>query len=168
MAKEQNDALVIPTTFDTSKWTEEQVSFAPYWEPEPGSKVICRLIQKDVDPEERTFTRYLVQAGEDIECARGPADAQEKVMVKRGERFTISVFFALQGVFDFYLENNLTPWMQIIALEKVPTSKPGQKVWRWKLLVSPEDKKKADQLRAQIQSKQLAAKNAEKSPELSS
>lgn len=167
MAKEQNDALSIPT-FDTSKWTEEQVSFAPYWEPAPGAKIIARLIQKDVDPEERTFARYLLQAGEDIECARGPADEQEKVTVKKGEHFTVSVYYSLQGLFDFYLETGLRPWMQLIALEKVDTSKAGQKVWRWKLLVSPEDKKKADQLRAQLQAKMLAAKNGEKSAELTS
>jgi len=156
MAKEI-DSLAVPT-FDTTKWTEEQVGFAPYWEPEAGSSVICRVVQKEVDPEERTFARYLLQAGEDIKCYRGPADEQEPVEVKKGEFFTISVFYSLQGLFDFYLENKVgfggsCPWMKVLSVEKRKTSKPGQTVWVWKLFVDPKDRKQADQLRVLAEQK---------------
>jgi hypothetical protein len=179
--KEVND-LAIPS-FDTKNWTEEQVGFAPYWKPKKGEKIICRLVQKD-EPEE-SFVRYLMQAGQDINCFRGGNQADddveenedgekqnnaEPVLVRKGEFFTVSVFYSLRGLFDFYLESGLKPWMEIQATDKVKTSKPGRRAWQWKLRVDPKDKKKADTLRAAIQAKQLAAKNSEseKNPELSS
>lgn len=170
MAKPTNDTTdiinAIPT-FDTSKWTEEQVGFAPYWSPVKGASFIARVMQKDIDPEAKQFTRYLMQAGEDLACKRGPADGAEDVTVKKGEYFTISVYFSLQGLFDFYLESGHKPWMKVNALEERKTSTPGQTVWTWKLLVSPEDKKKADVLRA-ARPQMLSPKKDETPAELSS
>lgn len=154
MANEKNDDLMIPT-FDTSKWTEEQVGFAPYWRATKGASIIARLVQKDT-PED-SFVRYLLQAGQDIECFRGgkgddeDEDSRERVIVKKGEFFTVSVWYSLQDVFDLYLETGLRPWMQLTAVDKVKTSKPGRTAWTWKLLVDPKDKKKADQCRALLQ-----------------
>lgn len=172
--KDTSTDLAIPT-FDTKNWTEEQVGFAPYWKPKKGEKIICRLVQKD-EPED-SFVRYLMQAGQDINCFRGGnqnADddengensddektSAEPVLVKKGEYFTVSVFYSLQGLFEFYLTSGLKPWMELQATDKVKTSKPGRKAWQWKLRVDPKDKKKADSLRAAIEAKKLAAKNGE-------
>lgn len=158
------DILNVPTNFDA----EEQVGFAPYWAPVAGASFIGRVIAKEEAAKETDFTRYLLQAGEDVECARGAADEAEKVTVKKGEFFTISVYFSLQGLFDFYLENKFSPWMRVMAVDERPTKKAGQTVWTWKLQVAKADKAKADQLRAQNAAAQLQAKNAEKPAELSS
>lgn len=179
MANEKNpvDALAIPN-FDTKGWVEEQVGFAPYWEADKGQKIIARLVGKE--EKEGTFTRYLLQAGQDMVCYRGAKTldddgksikgSAEKVNVKKGEFFTMSVFHSLQGLFDFYEETGLKPWMQIHAVEKVKTSTPGQMVWTWKLLVSPEDKKRADAKRMQLaaEKKSEALPAAEKPAEMTS
>lgn len=163
MAKTNETSDMAIPTFNTEKWTEEQVGFAPYWQPKKGASFIARVVQKD-EGEGNQFTRYLLQAGESIDCKRGPADEAEDVKVEKGELFTISVYYSLQGLFDFYLENRFKPWMKVTAVEERKTSTPGQTVWTWKLLVSPEDKKKADQIRTA----KLSAKKEEKPAELTS
>lgn len=145
--------------FDTKGWVDEQVGFAAYWTPDAGKQFIARLVGKEEARSEMDFSRYLLQAAQDIACQRGPANEAEPVTVKKGEFFTISVYYSLQGIFDFYLENQFTPWMQITSLEERPTKKPGQTVWTWALKVDPKDKKQADKLR-------MAAKeNAKSLPE---
>ena len=171
MATDKNvsTALDIPN-FDTKNWTEEQVGFAPYWEPKKGAKIMAQIIQKDA-PEE-SFVRYLMRAGQDMECSRGAKGEDEegnkqdaeKVLVKKGEYFTVSVYFSLQGLFEFYLVSGLKPWMEITAVEKVKTSKPGRTAWQWKVRVSPEDKRKADQLRAAAAAAKQMSNGAEGQP----
>lgn len=158
------DDFNVPSNFDA----EEQVGFAPYWSPEAGAKFVARVIAKEEAQKDTDFTRYLLQAGEDIACQRGGGDNAEDVMVKKGEFFTISVYFSLQGLFDFYLENKFNPWMQVTCIDERPTKKPGQTVWTWKVNCTKDDKKKADTLRAANAAKQLSAKNGEKPAELAS
>lgn len=164
---EENSTGLAPTdaipNFDKTNWQDEQVGFAPYWKPVTGSFFIGRLVDRDDEAED--FVRYLVQAGQDVECQRGPADDAEKVVVKKGEHFTISVYFSLQGLFDFYLESGLTPWMKISAGEKVKTKTPGRQVFQWKVQLDPADKRKVDAARLKvIEAKKLAA--ADETPQL--
>jgi hypothetical protein len=166
--KKKNDALANPVAdgipdFATQTWTEEQVGFAPYWSPVEGASFIGRIVQKDDAAQD--FVRYLVQAGQDIECQRGPADNAEKVLVKRGEHFTVSVYSALQGIFDFYVVSGLAPWMKVTAKNQVKTSTPGRAVWQWSVAVSPDDKRKADSLRLAYTNQQKALAN-KAAPEL--
>lgn len=126
-------------------WQEEQVGFAPYWNPEEEKWFYAQIIEKDErDP---NFVRYLMRAGMDTPCKRGSDANQEDVLVKAGEYFTISVYYSLQGAFDFYLETGIRPFMKVIALKEVKTKTSGQTCWTWKLLVSPESKKQLEAAR---------------------
>lgn len=149
---------------DFSTWSEEATGFAPYWNPEENAWFFARIIDKDErDP---SFVRFLMQAGHDIPCKRGPAEEAEDVMVNKGEFFTISVYYSLQDLFDFYLElartGALTPtqqFMRIMAIDKSKT-KAGQKVWNWKVLVDPQTKLIANQARAKLAQLGAGAKAA--------
>lgn len=138
----------IPKTFDFTTWVDEATGFSPYWNPAENKYFVGRLVSKDVqDPD---FVRYLVQAGEDLECAQGPAATAEKVTVRKGEFFTISVYFSLQDIFDIYLESGIRPWMKVTAGKKLPTKKPGRFVFKWRIQVSPADKARTDEAKVQM------------------
>lgn len=127
-------------------WVDEQVGFAPYWNPEEGKWLYARVIARDErDP---SFVRYLMQAGMDTECHRGAEG--EAVKVKRGEHFTISVYFSLRDLFDLYLETGIRPFIKVLAVKEVPTKTTGRNVWTWKVQVSPDDKKMIDAKKKEI------------------
>lgn len=137
--KKNGEGLNAEELPDFATWEEEQVGFAPYWNPEKDKWFYARIIEKDErDPE---FVRYLMQAGVDTPCKRGPAEGAEDVMVKKGEYFTISVYFSLQDLFDLYLETGIRPFMKVVAKDTTKTSTAGRTCWLWTLLVSPETKK---------------------------
>lgn len=142
----KSDALAIP---DFSKWEEEQVGFAPYWNPETDKWFLGQVVSRDErDPE---FVRYLVKAALDTPCKRGPVDGAEEVLVKSGEYFSISVYYSLQGLFDAYLEMGIVPpVMKVIAVKEVKTKKAGQTCWTWKVLISPDDKKRINTKRTEL------------------
>ena len=141
----ENPELGVLPNFEN--WEEEQVGFAPYWGPAEMKWFYGQVVDKDErDPE---FVRYLIRAGVDTQCQRGPVEDAEEVLVKAGEYFTISVYYSLQGAFDFYLETGIKPWMKVTAIKTTETSKSGRTVWHWKLVVSPEDKKRLNAARAQ-------------------
>jgi len=161
VSKAPVDALGVPD-FSPENWSEEQVGFSPYWNPEEGKSFIGRLVEKDErDP---NFVRYLIQAGEDLECARGPSEEAETVIVKKGEFFTISVYFSLQGVFDLYLESGIRAWMKVTATGISKTKTPGRTVWQWKLQVPKEAKRLADAYRMQL----MQGRKEEEAKELTS
>jgi len=140
-----NTAMQIP---NFENWEEEQVGFAPYWNPEENKWFYAQVVDKDErDPQ---FVRYLMRAGMDTPCKRGPVDSQDDITVKTGEYFSVSVYFSLQGAFDFYLESGIKPYMKVLAINEVKTSTPGRTCWTWKLLVSPDDKKKIQGAREKL------------------
>lgn len=139
-AKKNGEILDVDGLPDFAKWEEEQVGFAPYWNPEKDKWFYARIIEKDERDSE--FVRYLMQAGVDTPCKRGPADGAEDITVKKGEYFTISVYFSLQDLFDLYLETGIRPFMKVTAKDTVKTSTAGRTCWLWSLLVSPETKAK--------------------------
>jgi hypothetical protein len=134
---------------DFSKWEEEQVGFAPYWNPEPLKWFLGRVVARDErDPD---FVRYLMRAELDTPCKRGPVNDAEDVMIRKGEFFSISVYHSLEGLFNTYLEIGVTPAMKVTAVKEVPTKKSGQTCWTWKVQISPEDKKLLNKKRADLQ-----------------
>ena len=137
------------------KWVEEQVGFAPYWNPEPEKWFFARVVARDErDPE---FVRYLMQAGMPLNCKRGPADDAEDVAVKPGEHFSFSVYHSLRDTFDFYLETGLSPFLRVQSIKEVKTKTTGQTCWTWKVLVSPQDKKILEKKREEM--RQLATRS---------
>ncbi len=131
---------------DFSKWSEEQIGFAPYWKPGIGRWFFGAPVAIDMrDPK---FVRYQFIAGADTPCQRGPSDeddeASEKVLVKKGETFSLSVYYALRDVFDQYLQFSQDTGkpvnVRVDALRTVPT-KNQPKCWQFKAIVSPEQKK---------------------------
>lgn len=137
---------------DFSKWTPLQIGFAPYWHPEPGKRFFGEIVQRDDrDPE---FVRYLVKTHKTEECRRGPNNDDtakgavgEKVIVNKGDTFSISVYYSLADEFDFHLffaeKTGRHVPILVEALKTVKT-KGGQDVWQWRVLVSPEDKQALD------------------------
>lgn len=124
-------------------WEEEQVGFAPYWNPEEGKFFYGKVVARDErDPD---FMRYLVQALMPHQCKRGAADDAEDVLVGTNEYFSISVYYSLSEPFDFALENFTAKGdpmpMKVTAIKKVKT-KAGQPCWTWKMHLPPEYKKK--------------------------
>jgi hypothetical protein len=138
---------------DFDKWSEEQVGFAPYWKPAEGKWFFGMPIAIDMrDPK---FVRYQFIAGADTPCQRGPSDEEdersEAVTVKKGETFSLSVYYSLRDVFDQYLQFGSDTEKPILcrvdAVRTVPT-KNQPKCWQFKVRVSPEQKKELTAWRA--------------------
>jgi len=128
---------------DFSTWEEEQVGFAPYWNPEEGKFFVGTVVARDErDPE---FLRYLIKAVVDTVCKRGPVDEAEEILVRKGEFFSISVYHALAEPFDFILENftarGVDIQMKLTAVKEAKTKTQGRTVWQWKMHLPPEHKK---------------------------
>ena len=155
MVEKKNDKNeVIVQIPNTDGWVTEQTGFAPYWNPVEGASFFGIVVEKDErDPE---FVRYLMKAVCDTPCKTGSEDNEEDVLVKAGDYFTVSVYFSLQGLFDFYLENGINTVMKVTAKKQVPTKKTGRKVWQWQVQVSPKDKQLADRKRAELMAAQVA------------
>ncbi len=139
---------------DFDKWTDLQIGFAPYWHPKVGGWIFGQLIGKDSrDPE---FVRYQFKALKDTECRRGPSNENEgegptgeSVLVKKGETFSMSVYYSLADEFDYHLfyaskTGNAVP-VRIEAIKKVPTKK--YVVWNFRAQVSPDTAQQLNQNR---------------------
>jgi hypothetical protein len=117
---------------ETANFQEEQIGFPPYWTPEEGKKVYARVVDfDDSDPE---FLRYVMQAGHDIDCQRGPSDAREEVTVHKGEFFTMSQYASLP----------LGKYLDIPVLIQVKEKRKidgGKTMWVFSLSVSEQAKK---------------------------
>ena len=136
-------------------WSEEQIGFAPYWNPKPEAWFYAVPVSRDERDSE--FVRYLMRAEMDTPCQRGPNEEDEslneKVLVKKGEHFSISVYHALAEPFDFYLacptDAGFEVPLRATATKKVKT-KSGNQCWQWKVQVPPDTKKKLDARRVEM------------------
>lgn len=121
------------------EFESEQIGFPPYWNPEEGKFLYAMPVARDErDPK---FHRYVWKAMIDTECQNGPADDAEKVIVKAGEFFTTSAYYTFD---DLPLAVYMNIPIHLTALEKTDTNS-GQKVWRWALKLSKENKALAAQ-----------------------
>jgi hypothetical protein len=155
MAKEEVTKPVDATSIPKG-WVEEQVGYAPYWKAvKEGDAFIGRVLMRDERNEE--FVRYILECTKaPVVCARGPAEGAEEVIVNVGEEFTCSAYAALPLDRFYGLE------VMVIAKGKRklnPTNDNPQKrdLWEFRVLVSPEDKKKLALSREEA-AKRLAAK----------
>ena len=125
---------------DFAQWTDRQVSFAPYWHPEPGDKFYGKIVAIDMrNPE---FVRLQFQCLQpELACQRGPAAEGNEVLVKKGENFSMSVYSALADELTFQLQSGVSPATLIEAQKKVKTS-TGKDCWQFRCRVSPEDNAK--------------------------
>ncbi len=113
-------------------WEEESTGFPPYFEPGEGRHFMGMPIEvDDTDPD---FRRYLLVAGEDVQCFRGPKDDQTEVIVKKGEHFTVGDYYNL----PLYKYANIM--LRVACKEKIET-KSNRTVWTFSVKMSPEDKK---------------------------
>jgi len=136
------------TNVDYSNWTEEQINFAPYWKPAPGKWFSGTLT--DVDLRDPKFIRYQFQSLETIECHRGPGDESndrhEKVMVHAGEKFSISVYKALENIFSDYLAVPFPVQVRVDVIRKDKTA-DGKDFWKLGAKVPPDTSKKLAEYR---------------------
>lgn len=156
---------------DFSTWTERQIGFAPYWKPKTGESAFASLVARDDSGE---WTRLQLVAHRDLMCRRGPGNDDEtegatgeEVLVKKGETFSISVYYSLEEEFAYhlYLAGKLgraIP-MLLTATKKTKTGS-GNQVWNWKLQVSPEDNSLL--MKHQVEYKQLQAGGVSARPAL--
>lgn len=150
---------------DFSKWSEEQIGFAPYWSPEPGESIFATVLVRD----ERSadFERYILRCEQPrLMCKRGKAINATEVEVKKGDSFTVSIYDSIEEAFDFYIASGLQPRIQLTAEEKIPTNTPGRSVWKWKLMVDPTVRPALDKLRAGVAAKQMSNGKKEERPAL--
>jgi len=124
-----------------AEWDEVQIGFAPYFHPEKGSTVVGFLVGKDArDPK---FVRYQMKALVDTMCRRGPAneDAEEgavgeDVLVKKGDFFSMSVYYSLADQFDCLIWASAKTGQEfpikVEAVNKTKT-KNDRTVWNFKM-----------------------------------
>lgn len=137
-----------------AEWSDEQVSFAPYWKPAVGKWFYGVLT--DVDMRDPKFIRYQFQAMLDTPCQRGPGDEtddrHEKVMVPAGGLFSVSLYEGLKGVFQDYASVPFPVAVRVEAVRKDKT-KEGQDFWMYKVQVDKPTKA----LLTEYRTKKLAA-----------
>jgi len=141
--KEKKNGTAASELPDTTGWVVDSGGgFPPYWTAEPGKKIFARPLARDErDPK---FPRYLLQALMTIECAAGPKKDQEPVTVKKGEKFTCSVYAAL------HLEDYMGMDIVIEVLPMAESKSTGYEYWDFKVHVSPENAKVLQAKRAEI------------------
>jgi hypothetical protein len=110
-------------------WNETLTGFPPYWLPEAGAKWAGSVIMKD---ESGDFERYVVRATRPVMCQKGSGDEQERVLVKAGEFFTLSMYSNLQ------LERFIGLGELIVICKGQITAKtPAGFVWAFRVFPSP-------------------------------
>jgi hypothetical protein len=117
---------------EVANFQEEQIGFPPYWNPSEGKKFYARVV--DVDDADPDFQRFVLQAGHDIECQRGPSADAETVVVHKGEFFTCSVYASLP--LHRYLD------IPVLVTVKGKRKLDGARtLWEFSLAVSEQAKK---------------------------
>lgn len=136
---------------DFSSFVKEQISFPPYWNPEEGKKIY--FVPMQLDDKDKEFQRYVCKALMPIQCAQGPAEDQEMVMVQPGEYFTLSTYTALplEMYFGF----------PVLVTTKTKRKIQGGKkeLWQFELAVDPTVKKQLESKRVEM-AKQMQAESA--------
>lgn len=161
---EENKAPAAEVELDAmfDNFVEEQVGFAPYWEPEEGKRFYAILA--GVDMADPNFLRYSFTAAKDTECFTGPADEQVPVTVHEGETFTCSVYAQLRDRFDEYLgllaEGVIIPILVTCIGKSDKKTQAGFNFWKFKISVSQENK----QLLLKYRSQKLAELRAASQP----
>jgi hypothetical protein len=127
---------------DFDKWDKIQTGFAPYWWPEVGKWCFGRVVAKDIrNPD---HIRYLMIAGAEHDCRRGPKNEDEKagavgeaVVVKKGDTFSFSAPYSLADEMDFHLwllANEQTEInIRVLAEKKTKTNHPSGSRFVWHL-----------------------------------
>lgn len=126
-------------------WAEDAVGFPPYWNPGLGKHFTGVVMNRDDrDPE---FIRYTIQATQPLECATGPADDAEIVMVNVGENFSCSAYAALplDSYFGFEIK------VLCFKTRKLPgndaSDNTPRDLWQFKVLLPPDTKRLLDSVR---------------------
>lgn len=142
-----NPEEVSPEEF--ANHTELSTSFAPYWNPAPkdmlpkvylndyvrqgkGFWFVATPVEfDDRDPE---FKRWGLIAERDLVCMKGSetAGTQEKVIVRKGEPFTVSVYGSLP------LENFIGIPVKVQVVDQQPSPPPKKPRWVFKVTADPE------------------------------
>lgn len=162
MATTKNPAPFGAPTIDTTDWIDERFGFAPYWNPNEGESIVCKLVARDDrDPE---FVRFLVEALAPTKCFTGPKEDAKPELVEAGQTFTLSAYYSVDQKFSEYMELGVFPTLQLTAAEKIKLKKdPRKTVWKFTAKLHPDT---AKQLSAARQAKALNGGNPAGRPAL--
>jgi hypothetical protein len=132
---------------------EEQLGFAPYYNPIPGEAFYAVPVHFDMDLDrDRGFDRWVFQAQHPMQCFRGPkGEEQEKALVRKGEFFSTSVYAQLR------LHLYLGLPVELTCQKKVPAKKGS--MWVFTMAVTPDTKAKIQARRDEQLAQALAAKS---------
>ena len=140
----------------TEDWVEQQLGFAPYYNPKIGDTFVATPVEiDDKDPE---FNRFVFVAGMIMECARGPKDDAEPVTVNDGEQFTMGAYAMLAPLFEDYLGMKC----RVTVVDQIKIADGKRTLYRFKLAVSPSDNKLIAERKAARTKAKLAARRDEK------
>jgi hypothetical protein len=188
--KEQNvaslEGIVIPglDIAGLKGYRDQQVGFAPYWSADeeapdftdmslPLEKFLPEAIMAgraflakpvDFDGKDPDFHRYIMQAGHQIKCFRGPGSRKEVVMVEKYDFFSISEYAGLPIAAMMGLP--------IIVVAKNKLLVPGNDkvkgehhIWQWRVITSEEVSRRLDKRREEaMRSAQRGAMGGYKVP----
>jgi hypothetical protein len=143
-----NPLEAMPEEFADHK--EENLKFAPFWKPVPIDMVerdyVRDYVRKgrglwfygmpvEFDNRDADFQRWRLIAGADLVCYRGSVaqGKEEKVIVRKDEPFTISVYASLP------LENYIGIRIKVQVVDQVPTDRPKPR-WVFQVTVGEADK----------------------------
>ena len=143
---------------DTTGWVEQQLGFAPYFNPTPGAKFVATPIE--IDDKDPDFVRYVFIAEHAMECQQGPKEDAEPVLVEAGGQFTMAAYASLSMVFEDYLGLKC----RVTVKDKIKIA-DNKTLWRFTLAVSQEDNARL-MAQKQANSKARAIKAREKAAEL--
>lgn len=153
-------AYETPDINQFADWTTTETGFAPYYEPFKGGWFAAVVLKGDTrDP---NFERYLMQAEHDIVCRRGAkpvhegdVDNRPVVVVKKGQTFTLGVFFGLKETLNALLMYQYEKKARVPVFIQFDgklenATKAGRHPWQTTVRLHPEHASGIEQARAKL------------------
>lgn len=116
------------------EFVEQQVGFAPYWNPFIGGRFYATPEAIDIDKDDPDFIRYVLKSHINLTCYTGPADDAKEVLVKAGDYFTISAYAKLP------LQKFIGVPVMAKVIAELDIGK-GKTMWDFEVRVSASDDK---------------------------
>ena len=127
-------------------YVEEQVSFPPYWKPEPGTGWRGTIIA--LDQRAKDFPRFIIESATTLDCRVGRISDGEIMTITPGMNFSVGAYAALP------LERYRGLELAVLCVKQRKGLPPNDEsegmprdMWVWKVFVHPEVRKLLDSQR---------------------